>query len=282
MRKRRWSDHDHHFWPFTLCVSDYKRLGFTLDSGGNGGHSGDCHIRFYLFGITLICELPPLIADHKVRHVANWDAETVARLGRDWYDEVFPREYGFYFADGNLHTHFGAQTHDSRTDHSRCFFLPWRNWRFIRSSLYDLKGEHFHTEHESARNSWAASEAVKSACPKASFDFEDFDGTAIVATTHIEEREWHFGTRWCRWLSWFRRPRISRTLALEFSKEVGPDKGSWKGGTLGHGMEMLPGELHEAAFKRYCSQEHRSKYRPFRIRYVGYVGPSHPTVKGDS
>lgn len=47
---------------------------------------------------------------------------------------------------------------------------------------------------------------------------------------------------------------ICDTLDLEFSSEVGRRKGSWKGGTLGHGIEMLPGELHEAAFRRYCAQ----------------------------
>lgn len=270
MRNRRYGDHDRHLWPFTLSGrSSYRPLGVMLDSGAHEDQRGDCHVQLSAFGWTLICELPPLVPDWTIRHHAKWDAATVARLGRTWYEERFPREYGFRFIEGALHVHYGPQTHDSRTTKSRCIFLPWRDWRFIRHSLYDLKGEHFHTEHEGARNSWAASEAVKTACPKASFDFEDFDGARIVATTHIEEREWHFGTKWCRWLSWFRRPKVSRTLSLEFSAEVGPEKGSWKGGTLGHGIEMLPGELHEAAFKRYCEQEHRSKYRRFRIRYIG-------------
>lgn len=279
MKKRRWSDNDHHFWPFTLSWRDggkggYWRFGIILDSGANEDQRGGCHVRFHVFGITLICELPPFIPDYRIRHVAtSWDAATIARLGRDWYEERFPREYGFYFADGNLHTYFGPQTHDSRTTKGRVFFLPWRNWRFIRHSLYDLQGKHFHTEHENARNAWEATTAVRDACPKVRFEFEDFDGQRITATTHIEEREWHFGTGICRWLSWFRRPKISRELTLEFSSEVGPEKGSWKGGTVGHSIEMLPGELHDAAFKRYCDKEHRSKYRTFRIRYLGKVQP---------
>lgn len=270
MKNRRWSDNDRHLWPFTLSTGDYWRLGAVIDSGAHEGAQGDCHIRLHLFRITLICELPRILSDYRVRHTAvSWDAATIARLGRDWYDEVFPCEYGFYFSDGNLHTYFGPQTHDSRTTKSRCFFLPWRSWRFVRHSLFDLEGKHFHTEYESARNAWAASEAVKNACPKMRFDFEDFDGQRIIATTHIEEREWRFGTKFCRWLAWFRRPSIRRDLALEFSSEVGPEKGSWKGGTVGHSIEMLPGELHEDAFKRYCEKEHRSKYRHFRVRYLG-------------
>lgn len=49
----------------------------------------------------------------------------------------------------------------------------------------------------------------------------------------------------------------------------GPEKGSWKGGTIGHSIEMLPDELHEAAFRRYCDQDHRAKGRSYRIRFIG-------------
>lgn len=272
MKNRRWSDNDRHFWPFTLSTGDYKRLGFVIDSGAHEDCRGDCHVRLHLFRITLICELPPLISDYCVRHVAaSWDAATIARLGRDWYEERHSREYGFYFSDGDLHTYFGPQTHDSTTTKGKVFFLPWRHWRHVRHSLYDLSGKHFWTEYDGDRTAWEAWNAVRDACPKVRFNFEDYDGQRIVATTHIEEREWHFGTKFCRWLSWFRRPKISRDLMLEFSAEVGPEKGSWKGGTVGHSIEMLSGELHEAAFKRYCEKEHRSKYRKFRVRYLGRV-----------
>lgn len=271
MKNRRYSNHDHHLWPFTLSKSrNWRPIGVMLDSGAFDGSVGDCHIALSAFGYTLICELPPLVPHYRERHTAvGWDAATVARLGRDWYDEIFPREYGFRYVEGALHLHFGAQTHDSATTKSKCIFLPWMNWRHVRFSLYDLKGEHFWTERDGDRNAWDASRAVNGACPKARFEFDDYDGKRIVATTHIEEREWRFGIGWFRWLSWFRSARISRYLNLEFSDEVGPEKGSWKGGMVGHSIEMLPGELHEAAFRRYCEQEHRSKYKRFRIRYVG-------------
>lgn len=275
MKNRRYSDNDHHFWPFTFSRSArWRPIGIMLHSGASDGSPGDCHILFYAFGCTLICELPKIIPDYRERHVAHWDAETIARLGRNWYEEVFPREYGFSLSDGNLHLHYGPQTHDSRTTKVKVFFLPWRNWRHIRRSLYDLQGNHFWTEWDRGRdfhNSWRATKAVEDACPKVRFEIEDYDGKRVVATTHIVEREWRFGTGLFRWLSWFRRPRIHRYLELSFSAEVGPEKGSWKGGTVGHSIEMLPGELHEAAFKRYCEKEHRSKYRRFRIRYIGPV-----------
>lgn len=53
--------------------------------------------------------------------------------------------------------------------------------------------------------------------------------------------------------------KISRCLSLQFSKETGKEKGSWKGGTVGHAIEMLPNEMHKSAFQRYCAQ-HEMKF----------------------
>jgi hypothetical protein len=62
---------------------------------------------------------------------------------------------------------------------------------------------------------------------------------------------------------------VKRSLDLRFSDEIGPEKGSWKGGTVGHSIDMLPSESPEAAFRRYCEQEHRAKYGTYRLTYVG-------------
>jgi peptide methionine sulfoxide reductase MsrB len=125
------------------------------------------------------------------------------------------------------------------------------------------------------KSAWEARQAVKQALSKVYFQIEDYDGEIITASTHIEEREWRFGTGWFSWLSLFSRPKIRKSLDINFSSEVGKEKGSWKGGTLGHGIEMLPNETHEAAFKRYCQQEFRSKFGRYRIEYRGAA----PTVE---
>ena len=75
---------------------------------------------------------------------------------------------------------------------------------------------------------------------------------------HSEERQWKFGTGWFKWLSLFRKDRVRRSLDIDFSREVGREKGSWKGGTIGHGIEMLPGESNEQAFRRYCTENNLS------------------------
>ncbi len=278
MKNRRYSDRDYHLWPFTLSLSSYSSWGVMIDSGAHEDGPGDCHIRFYFGGVTLICELPPILTDHVTRHSAagSWDAATVSRLGRDWYDIHKPREFGFSVSDGAMHVHYGPQTFDSSTTKSRCIFLPWCHWRFIRNSHYDLDGEHFHTDFECARSSFCATQAVEEKCPKVQFDFDDYDGERITATTHIEEREWQFGTGWCSWLSWFVPRKVQRTLELNFDKEIGTAKGSWKGGTMGTGIEMLPGELHEQAFRRWCEQEQRSREGNFRVAFVAKLPQPQP------
>lgn len=279
-RRRRWAEENRYFGPFTWSPSSrgYTRWGLMLDSGGSHESSRNegCHLRLYLGANTLLIELPRLLPDYRIKHVPQWDAETVARLGRDHYYEVFPREFGAYAAEDALHVHYGPQTFSSDTTRSKVLWIPWRQWRFIRQSWYGLAGEHLRTDFEGGPREirserWESQREFEQQMPKAVFEFDDYDGKRIRATTHIEEREWRLGAGLFRWLSLFVKPRIRRSLDIDFSEEVGPEKGSWKGGTTGHSIDMLPGELHEQAFRRYCEQEHRSKYQRFRITFVGRV-----------
>ncbi len=279
---RRLTDNDRHLGPITYarCSPSWRPLRLVYSSGAHEDGEGPNTLTAYAFGWVARLRLPRLLDDHKVRHVAaSWDAATVARLGRNWYEERFPREYGFSLSDGFLQVFLGAQTHDSTTTQSWSAHLPWTQWRFHRFSLYDEAGAEFFTELEADRRARTKASATRlgfedqyaaqQAVPKAALLIDDHDGERITATTHIEEREWKFGKGWCRWLSRFRRNMVRRSLAINFDKETGPEKGSWKGGTMGTGIDMLPGELHEAAFRRYCEQDHSSKYRRYRVTFVG-------------
>ena len=285
--KRRYSGHDKHFGPFTLSKHNnlgWRPLGLMLDSGGDHEDSENtgCNLKLHGFGRTLIVELPRLLPDYRIKHVpTTWDAATIARLGRDHYFEVFPCEYGFTFSDKTLHVHYGPQTHDSITTKNKVFFLPWLNWEYRGINFYGLDGRLFETltqacEIQLRKESWEKSfdhrERLMARVPKVAFEIEDFDGERIVCTTHIEERYYTFGTGRFQWLSWFVKPKAYKSLALEFDKEVGPEKGSWKGGLRGTGIDILPGELHEAAFRRYCEQEHRDKGGRYRIKFIGAKG----------
>jgi len=262
---RRWSDNDRHFGPFTFSYNrKYRPIAVVLSSAEED-YPG-CNLRISAFGCTMIVELPNIIKPHMEKVTPQgWDAATIERLGRDWYWDITKREYGFSVSDGFLDVSFGRATHDSSTEQRWGYFLPWMQWRFIRHSLYGVDGSHFWTEDEASRKDWTAAYRAEEECPSVSFKFDDFDGEWIVARTFISEREWRFGTGWFKWLSLFRKARVIRSLSLSFDKETGRRKGSWKGGTLGHSINMLPGELHESAFRRYCAEN--------EMVFVGEVNP---------
>jgi len=268
MKAARWGDDDRYFGPFTWSYSNsYPHWAVVLRSRGDDDtETGQCTLRISLGKATLIVVLPQIIRPWREKVQTNWDAETVQRLGRDWYWRMDPRQYGVSLSDGHYTVYYGRVTHDSSTDQNWGGFLPWTQWRHVRRSLYGLDGRIFETVPE--RADYATWKALEEACPTARFSFEDYDGKVIVATTRIEEREWRAGEGWFKWLSWFRRPKIRRSLNLEFSDEVGPEKGSWKGGMMGTAIDMLPGELHEAAFRRFCEQELRERGRRYRIKFL--------------
>lgn len=264
-------ERDSYWWRFTWAVEARARWNWyagITSAGDDDYNRSNCYLRFTGFGRSLLITVPHVIKPHCRRvQPAGWDDATVKRLGRDYYDVLTPREYSVGLFDGShLSIYYGIHSNDSRTEQQWGYFLPWTQWRHVRHDLYDLEGKLFCEMPERHRmmDVWAWRKALENACPTAVFEFNDFDGELIRATCRIEEREWRAGTGWFKWLSLFRKHRVSRSLDIAFSSEVGGDrperKGSWKGGTMGHSIEMLPGELHEAAFQRYCA-EHNMTFK---------------------
>jgi hypothetical protein len=228
-----------------------------LSSGSAERESPGCCLRLQALGCTAICELPQVIKPWR-----RW----VDLRGKEWarsdgYWDEHPREYGFCLSDGLLSVHLGAQTMDSSTTEGWSCFLPWTQWRQVACRLYHTDG----TLAADVAGSFDKFHAVVETLTRARFAIIDHDGERIEVETYVEEREWRLGTGWFRWLGFIVPKRQRRSLDISFKREVGPEKGSWKGGTLGTGIEMLQGETQEHAFRRYCDQDHRSKYRTYRV-----------------
>ncbi len=74
---------------------------------------------------------------------------------------------------------------------------------------------------------------------KETYPYTDkYDNSTVNATISVEEREWR--PRWFKWTNLF--SKINKTISIDFDKEVGERKGSWKGGVLGCGYEMRKNE----------------------------------------
>ena len=250
----RLTDNDKNYGPLTV-----GRWSRTLSAYIEGGGEDDAHSRLLIVAFGLACRL-------KLPFRIN-------PLGK--YGE-HARRYGFSLSDmGNgydfFQCFFGPQTHDSLTTKSWSRHLPWKQWDHVRHSIYTPTGELFYTKLKGAN--FGEFFANKDQCPKAHFGFEDSDGELIIATCTIEEREWHKGSGLFTWLRLFYSPKVRRSLDLSFSAEVGPEKGSWKGGTTGHGIDMLQAETPRHAFERYCANEHNARYgRKYRLRFIGPCG----------
>lgn len=247
-------ENDHKWGPFLYAKGKSAGHAIVVSSGDGDEYRG-ARLRLSVGGHTFLLALPAvLVPPHRRKVFPNWDAEMVARLGRNWYWDTTEREFGVSLCHGLLMFRYGRQTHDSSTEKSAGFFLPWTQWRHVRHSFYSADGTLLRSFVDGVDRSWDDEYAFQKSIPTVDFKFDDFDGERIVAKTKIEEREWRFGTGWFKWLSWFRPAKIKRSLDLEFTAEVGRRKGSWKGGTLGHGIEMKPGETVEETFRRYCDE----------------------------
>jgi hypothetical protein len=247
-RNNRWSDHDKYCGPFTYARnrSGYKPLAIILSSG-DGDESPACSLRISGFGHTIIAEIPEIIKPWQKSRISAYNGQLLTDTAR--------KQYGVSSNEGFFQLFYGPQTGDSETTKSYSKFLPWMNWRHTRWSVYGLNGEHIATvPQDKGTQGYDAWHDAREDCPKRKFLFKDYDGQEIIATTAIHEGEWKFGEGWFKWLSLFRKSKIVRSLDLFFSEETGRRKGSWKGGTIGTSINMLPGELHQVAFQRYCQQ----------------------------
>lgn len=278
----RLTENDRNWGPITVGRWS-NRISLTLESGDD--EDRECLLLMVAFGWALrIRVFNWLCRPWQARWVeCNWDAETVKRLGRSGYWEIHKRQFGFSLSNmGNgydfLQCFFGPQTHDSSSTKSWSKHLPWKMWDCVRHSLYLPDGSHYYTE-DREKGHWDRWYDAKQKCPCCHFAFEDYDGAKIIATCVIAEREWHRGEGWFKWLKWFYPRKIRRSLDLSFNAEVGPEKGSWKGGTIGHGIDMEPGETPQQAFERYCGMEHERKGREFRLKFIGPCGPPPPKPK---
>ena len=91
--------------------------------------------------------------------------------------------------------------------------------------------------------------------PKFRFEFKEADGTPNSVKCYISRRYWTRGTKWCSFLKHF-FPKFVRTdLNLEFEKESGSGRGSWKGGILSSCMMMNNDETIFDALNRFLTGE---------------------------
>lgn len=276
-RKRRWSDINYHWGPFTYSPSDYPSLTLKFTTSGDSDDTGS-YIRFQVYKWVFLMEAPNFIEPHK-RWVDTSHYEWANGENSGYWD-IKSKEYGFSFFADSMHWSWCRAAMDSWPSEfpgskSGVWSYPFSEWDLVRKSWYRPDGSHFATLWEDPKFhcAWEATQAIEDALQKIQYEIVDYDGEQNIATCHIEEWEWHRGARSFKWLKYFTKPLIKRAVKIRLQKELGPEKGSWKGGIMGTSINMLPGESIDDTFNRWCDQEHPGKYKNYHVKFVRKIEP---------
>lgn len=253
--------------------SGYWSFAFSLSNPGEYYDKGDhktnyCNLHLALAGHSWWFRIPELFKPRKKWvDTSKYEWSTNPKGG---YWEYIKREYGITVTDESIHVNYGIQpgcwssTDKKNSDHTKVFWIPWKNKTYIHEELFSPDWKSYAVLSEPSKGVdrqkvWDSHCLIKERVPKIKFKFNDFDGEEIIATCYISKRMWRHGTSWCKWIGYIRKPLNRYTLDIEFSKEVGYEKGSWKGGTTSHSIAIQYLEDPLEAFKRYGSAEDRYK-----------------------
>lgn len=127
--------------------------------------------------------------------------------------------------------------------------MPW-TYKWYSTELLDWDYKTIYEDRVGKRSSWEEQFSIKEKWIKS--DAKTFDYTYTLkngtvqhrkATCIVERRTW-------KMRGWPWKKYAKTTLEVTFNDEVGERTGSWKGGTIGCGYEMLPGETAEQTLRR--------------------------------
>lgn len=162
-------------------------------------------------------------------------------------DECEYPEFGFYYHSNSLVLCWNMA--------KKFIHMPW-SYEWVRTSKLLKDGAWWHEtkgnrkKYSKEQDQWEL-ENLWSEIHRATYVTS---GGAVQddlqATIKIEEREWRQ-----KWLMWTKiGNKVSKDLAVSFDNEVGNQRGSWKGGTLGCGIKMKKDEQPIRALRRMMKE----------------------------
>lgn len=162
-----------------------------------------------------------------------------------WTDECAPPKWGISIHGNTFWIYKGGKGNMKGGNKWWTWDIPFLTKDWVRTSIL-LKDGTWEHETKGNRKSFYEKE-WKDKQMSWAYDYTDsYDGEVIPTTIYVNEREWR--PKWLKWTSLFAKKR--RDIDIHFSKEVGREKGSWKGGVLGCGCELLKNEQPLDCLKR--------------------------------
>lgn len=162
-------------------------------------------------------------------------------------DECDPPQWGIAIHNNTFWIYRGGEGNMKGGNKWWTFNMPW-SWEWVRTSILAVDGKSwYHDTPKTPQEFYEPRWKAKIWRERHPYHYVMGDGAQYCyATIKVEEREW----RW-NWLRWLPFPRkVVRQIDVSFSKEMGPEAGSWKGGVTGCGWEMRKGETPKQCLDR--------------------------------
>jgi len=204
----------------------WKRWGcafeFIFDHDAEYGFPWMLHFHFLLLNVFLHFPFPWVPSSKRENYMREW------------------QQWDFSLCDDAVHFHWNERI--------KIWNLPWFSSVFQR---HEVRG---------ADGSWVpyVGSYERDKAPDGREEFK-FPYTYVlrggevqnrIATVYVDRMAWR--RRGFTWSRLFEKERQS--ISVEFDDEVGERTGSWKGGCVGCGWEMLPGETPEETLRRMESE----------------------------
>lgn len=247
-------------------------LGIQNPWGDDCGHEEYCLFHGKIWKWSLWLKIPELFKPKK--RWVDLSKKSWARVGEDGrkgYWEHIRRDYSISFTPEAVYLRYGIQPgcwkrdDPENSDHSKVFQYPWQ-LTHVRHSILDLNQRIAYNSKEwdeLTKPKWNMNHEQSfnfiqdSSCITFFEYFDKYNNCTVRARAYVEEREWHVGLwkwmhRFTKMFDWGRFVR--RQLYVEFLEGVGPRKGSWKGGVMVCGFDILPGETTNDAVERFKNE----------------------------
>lgn len=160
-------------------------------------------------------------------------------IWNNWTDECDAPKWGISYFRQTFWIHRGGKGNMKGGGKWTTFDMPWQ-LKWVRTSFLRKDGTWEHETKGNHKNFWE--EKWKDVIWNKTYDYKYIltsgEVQKIKATIKVEEMEWRMN--WFKWTSFGNK--ISKTIDVTFNGEVGEEIGSWKGGTIGCGYNLLPNE----------------------------------------
>lgn len=206
-------------WEFTskyLTFHFTRRFNLTYEICGYFDNRPRINISLFFFSLNLI--LP---------------------FRNNWTDECVPPKWGIAYHARALWIYRGGKGNMNGGTNWWVFTMPWA-FSWVRTSALKKDGTWEHETKGNNKNFWKKEWKLMLWNETYPYKYTLKSGEIqnVEATIMVEEREWR--RKAFTWLPLFNK--VVKSIDINFNQEVGEETGSWKGGVLGCGYDILPNE----------------------------------------